>query len=196
MRLLAALVVILVLGAVVRRVLEPVLLALEPPETRIANPLRPPAKVVNTWHAPRGANRQHEGIDLFAPHGAPVHSATKGFVVRIGDAGIGGNAVWVLGAGRRIYYYAHLSAFADGLSVGQEVLRGEILGYVGNTGNARTTPPHVHLGVYSPSGPVNPYPLLTGETEKGRPETSGLFRLWCGEGDLNPHEIAPASTSS
>jgi murein DD-endopeptidase MepM/ murein hydrolase activator NlpD len=164
-RLVIGIVLLLTLGAIVRRALDPFLLSLEPPDLWIANPLRPPARVVDTWDAPRGAGRRHQGIDLFAAHGDPVYSVARGYVTRIGDAGIGGNAIWVLGAGRRVYYYAHLSAFAEGLKVGQEVLPGQVLGYVGNTGNALNTPPHLHLGIYAPGGAINPFPLLTGRPE-------------------------------
>jgi murein DD-endopeptidase MepM/ murein hydrolase activator NlpD len=121
-------------------------------------------QIANTWHAPRDRRRLHEGQDIFAPKGTPVYSSTDGIVVRLGDAGIGGNAVSVLGRGGRIYYYAHLSRFADGLRVGEIVTPETLLGNVGNTGNARTTPPHLHFGVYGPNGAMNPLPLLTDRT--------------------------------
>lgn len=117
-------------------------------------------QVANTWHAPRVGHR-HEGQDIFARRGTPVYSATNGIVLRIGDAGIGGKAVSVLGAGGRVYYYAHLSRFAEGLNVGDSVTVDSLLGYVGNTGNARTTPPHLHFGIYSAGGAVNPMLLLS-----------------------------------
>jgi murein DD-endopeptidase MepM/ murein hydrolase activator NlpD len=136
----------------------------KPPDTKLSMPLRNlrVARIADTWHAGRQGGRRHEGQDLFAPAGTPVYSATHGFVIRIGDAGIGGNSVSVMGAGGRVYYYAHLSRFAPGLRIGDEVNEQTILGYVGNTGNARTTPPHLHFGVYAPGGALNPLPLLTG----------------------------------
>ena len=136
----------------------------EPPDARVAMPLRhlPAGRIADTWHAGRSGGRLHEGQDLFAPSGTPVYSATHGFVIRIGDAGIGGNAVSVMGAGGRVYYYAHLSRFAEGLRIGDEVTEETVLGYVGNTGNARTTPSHLHFGVYGRSGALNPLPLLRG----------------------------------
>jgi peptidoglycan LD-endopeptidase LytH len=70
----------------------------------------------------------------------------------------------VMGNGGRVYYYAHLDRYADDLSAGDEVLAGDTLGFVGNTGNARTTPPHLHFGVYTATGAVNPLPLLMIET--------------------------------
>jgi murein DD-endopeptidase MepM/ murein hydrolase activator NlpD len=118
------------------------------------------ARVDDTWHANRPGGRRHEGQDIFATRGTPVRSATNGVVVRIGQNGLGGNIVSVMGAGGRIYYYAHLERPADTIAVGDIVSAGTVLGYVGNTGNARTTPPHLHFGVYGSSGPLNPLPLL------------------------------------
>gem|GEM_PF-277238 len=117
-------------------------------------------QVHNTWHAARSGGRLHQGQDIFAPRGAEVYSATKGYVLRVGEDSLGGNTVAVLGAGGRVYYYAHLEAYAPDLSAGDTVTPGTLLGYVGTTGNARGTPPHLHFGVYTPSGPINPLPLL------------------------------------
>ncbi|MDQ1474580.1 MAG: peptidoglycan LD-endopeptidase LytH [Bryobacterales bacterium] len=133
-----------------------------PPETKIDIPIHNlrSRQIADTWHAFRSGGRAHEGQDLFAPRGTPVYSATNGIVWRIGQAGIGGNAVSVLGASGRVYYYAHLSRFAEGLRKGDEVTPETVIGYVGNTGNARTTPPHLHFGVYNAGGAINPLPLL------------------------------------
>jgi murein DD-endopeptidase MepM/ murein hydrolase activator NlpD len=81
-------------------------------------------------------------------------------VVRVGQNRLGGNIVAVLGAAGRYYYYAHLDRYADGLETGQLVEAGQLLGHVGNSGNARGTPPHLHFGVYSAAGAINPLPLL------------------------------------
>lgn len=120
--------------------------------------------VHSTWHARRPGGRRHEGIDLFAARGTPVVSATRGVVWRVGDDALGGRVVTVLGDGPALYYYAHLDDWAPGLQVGQRVERGAALGTVGNTGNARTTPPHLHFGVYRVgwlrSRAVDPAPLL------------------------------------
>lgn len=136
--------------------------AAKPPDAALSMPVEgvKVRQVANTWHAGRGQRRKHEGQDIFARKGTPVLSATEGVVVRIGEAGIGGNAVFVVGPGARTYYYAHLASFAEGLAVGDPVVPGTVLGYVGNTGNARTTPPHLHFGVYTHDGPLNPLPLL------------------------------------
>jgi murein DD-endopeptidase MepM/ murein hydrolase activator NlpD len=105
-------------------------------------------QIADTFGAPRPGGRQHEGQDIFAPKGTPIYSATEGLVWRIGVGELGGLYVYVLGPGGRRYYYAHLDAHAEGLEQGQEVSPQTLLGYVGNTGNARTTPPHLHFGVY------------------------------------------------
>ncbi len=97
---------------------------------------------------------------MFARRGTPVRSATRGIVWRIGDNTLGGHCVWVLGSGGRSYYYAHLDHWAEGIYTGEDVEPGTLLGYVGNTGNARTTPPHLHFGVYGPTGAIDPFPLL------------------------------------
>jgi murein DD-endopeptidase MepM/ murein hydrolase activator NlpD len=121
-------------------------------------------QLASSWHAPRPGGRRHEGADVFAKRGTPVVSAVDGHVWRVGEDRLGGNVVWVLGEGHTLYYYAHLDRFAHGLEVGQRVRRGSPLGLVGNTGNARTTPPHLHFGMYRIGWqgvrPVDPVPRL------------------------------------
>jgi murein DD-endopeptidase MepM/ murein hydrolase activator NlpD len=117
-------------------------------------------QIGNTWHAPRSGGRLHEGQDIFARKGTAVRSATKGYVVRLGENALGGNTVFVLGAGGRNYYYAHLDSYAEGLAVGDYVTPETTLGYVGTTGNAAGAAPHLHFGVYTPGGAVDPLPLL------------------------------------
>lgn len=119
------------------------------------------AQVQDTWGAARSGGRTHEGQDIFARRGTEVYSATEGYVVRVGESELGGKTVFVHGAGGRWYYYAHLDDYAPGLAVGDYVTPDTLLGYVGDTGNARGTSPHLHFGVYTPSGAVNPHPLLT-----------------------------------
>lgn len=133
------------------------------PDRRLSMPLQNVRvkQISDTWGADRSAGRKHEGQDIFAPYGTPVYSATSGVVLRIVEEGIGGKTVSVIGDGGRTYYYAHLSAFAGGLSVGDEVTRETVLGYVGNTGNARFSRPHLHFAVYGRNGGIDPLPLLT-----------------------------------
>ena len=133
------------------------------PDSRIAMPFEDVSKkaIANTWHAPRGTGRLHEGQDIFAPRGTPILSATNGFVYKIGENNLGGQTVSVIGAGGRVYYYAHLDKYAPGLEVGDRVSTRTVLGYVGTTGNAQGTPPHLHFGVYTMTGAINPLPLLS-----------------------------------
>ncbi|MBY4898573.1 M23 family metallopeptidase [Cupriavidus sp. AU9028] len=114
----------------------------------------------DTWHGARSGGRKHEGIDIFAPRGREVVSSTEGIVSRVGTNNLGGKVVWVMGPGRQMHYYAHLDDYAD-IAPGDRVMPGTVLGFVGNTGNARGTPPHLHYGIYTASGAINPYPLLT-----------------------------------
>lgn len=115
-------------------------------------------RLTDTWGAARSGGRQHEGIDIFAARGTPVLSTTEGVVMQVGTNNLGGQVVWVLGPGRQRHYYAHLDGYAD-IERGQLVAPGDVLGYVGNTGNARGTPPHLHYGIYD-GGAINPYTLL------------------------------------
>lgn len=114
----------------------------------------------NSWHAPRDAGRRrHEGMDIFAPRGAPVLAATEGIVLRSGKNKLGGNVVWVMGPGGQRHYYAHLERFGA-IHTGMRIQPGTVLGHVGNSGNAAGTPPHLHYGIYTAAGAINPYPLL------------------------------------
>ena len=137
-----------------------------PPEAEVPVPVdgvRARA-IADTWGAARDAGRRHEGTDIFAPRGTTVRSATRGVVVRIGETGIGGRQVWVSGPGGERHYYAHLDGWADGLHVGQRLRAGEAVGQVGDSGNARGTPPHLHYGIYGAGGALNPHPRLRDAT--------------------------------
>lgn len=103
-----------------------------------------------------GGRRSHHGIDIFAPRGTPVLAATNGTVRSISPNELGGNVVWLVDEVRRqTLYYAHLDRHH--VVAGQRVLIGDTLGFVGNTGNARTTAPHLHFGIYRrPEGPIDP----------------------------------------
>lgn len=118
------------------------------------------SRVADTFGAPRGADRSHAGVDIFADRGTTVLSATRGVVVSIRDGGLGGKQVWVLGPAQERHYYAHLEDWVDSLAVGDVVWPGDPLGRVGTSGNARGTPAHLHYGVYGANGAYNPLPLL------------------------------------
>lgn len=128
-----------------------------------------PRVLRDTWNAVRGADRRHEGIDIFAEQGTPVIAATEGIVLRLGENALGGKVVWVYGPGGMHHYYAHLKGFSS-IRPGQRVVQGTPLGFVGNTGNARTTPPHLHYGVYGPNGAINPFPLLAPARQPAPPK--------------------------
>ena len=121
----------------------------------------PVKRIGDSWHAPRSGGRLHEGQDIFAARGTIVRPAAEGYVTRVGENSLGGNVVFVVGAGGRNYYYAHLDAHAPGLAVGDYVTLESVLGYVGTTGNAAGTQPHLHFGVYyAAGGALDPLPLL------------------------------------
>jgi murein DD-endopeptidase MepM/ murein hydrolase activator NlpD len=111
------------------------------------------------WGAPRdGGARKHEGNDIFAPKGTNLVAITDGEISRLTNTGIGGKTVWLYDRERGLrYYYAHLDEQL--VRKGQRVRRGDVVGTVGNTGNARTTPPHVHFGIYDGSA-IDPFPFL------------------------------------
>jgi murein DD-endopeptidase MepM/ murein hydrolase activator NlpD len=101
--------------------------------------------------------RQHEGVDIFAKAGTPVVAVVRG-IAQPSTNSLGGNVVWLQDASaRRTYYYAHLERWA--ITGTAMVAAGEVLGYVGNTGNARTTPPHLHFGIYG-RGAIDPLPFI------------------------------------
>jgi peptidoglycan LD-endopeptidase LytH len=119
------------------------------------------AEIEDSWGSPRSGGRSHKGVDIFANRGTPVYAAADGYVIRTGRSELGGNFVYTVGAGGVRYYYAHLDRIAGNVKYGLPVTTNTTLGYVGNTGNASTTPSHLHLGMYVPGeGAKNPFPLL------------------------------------
>jgi murein DD-endopeptidase MepM/ murein hydrolase activator NlpD len=98
----------------------------------------------HSFGAPR-VGHKHRGVDIFAPNGTPVLSATSGIVIFTGILKLGGNVVLVLGPDLRMYYYAHLDTIlTNKFSV---VENSQIIGRVGKTGNAQSTPPHLHFSI-------------------------------------------------
>jgi murein DD-endopeptidase MepM/ murein hydrolase activator NlpD len=119
-----------------------------------------PRQLQDTWGAARSGHRHHQGIDIFAPHNTPIRSATDGIVATVGDNKLGGHIVRVFGPAGEWHYYAHLDHFAA-IHPGDVITRGTLLGYVGDTGNAKGTPFHLHYGIYRRlGGAMNPYPRL------------------------------------
>ncbi len=125
----------------------------------LAFPVKPGTErdVGSRFGAPRDAgSRSHHGIDIFAARGTPVVAAAPGVVNRVQETPIGGKVVWMRDTLGNSLYYAHLDRQA--VTAGMRVGLGDTLGFVGNTGNARTTPPHLHFGVYRRGeGPVDPW---------------------------------------
>ncbi len=117
---------------------------------------------IDSFGAPRSGGRAHKGTDLFASWNEPMYAVTSGRVV-VGNSGLGGKTIWLLGDNGIGFYYAHLSDFnvASGASVGQ----GQTIGFNGDTGNARGGSPHLHFEIHPGgrgSSAVNPYPTLAG----------------------------------
>lgn len=128
-------------------------------------PVTPPVRFIDSWHFPRTGGRVHLGQDLFAPESTPLVALESGTIVELRvAAGLGGTVIWLRGDSGQFWYYAHLRAFATGLASGDTVAQGQVIGEVGRTGNARTTPPHLHIQ-WRPSGrrgaDENPYSLLS-----------------------------------
>ena len=117
----------------------------------------------DTWGSARSHGRSHKGIDIMAERGTKVYSATEGLVADLRNNNLGGKVIWILGPSGSWHYYAHLDGHKRGLNVGDYVHKGDLIGYVGNTGNARHTAPHLHYGIYlngKGRGAVNPYSYL------------------------------------
>ena len=128
-------------------------------------PVAGPHSYSDTFGAPRMFGTSyahlHQGTDIFAASGTPLVAVERGVVFSMGSDVLGGTKLWLQGASNTKYYYAHLSAFAEGVTEGMTVSAGDVIGFVGNTGNAITTPAHLHFQVHPNGGPaVNPYPLL------------------------------------
>jgi murein DD-endopeptidase MepM/ murein hydrolase activator NlpD len=121
-----------------------------------------PSDLADTWGAPRSGGRSHRGIDIFARRGTPVVSPVDGLVLDVGRDRLGGNVVKVLGPGLQVHYFAHLDRFGP-LDERGPIRRGDVVGFVGDSGNAQGTPPHLHYGIYVlPGRAVDPYPVLGG----------------------------------
>lgn len=129
-----------------------------PTENSLPSPL-PNQHLVDTWGGARSQGRKHEGIDIFAPRGTPIQATTQGIVSKVGEDALGGRVVMIVGPGGAAHYYAHLEGYAD-IAPNDWVNSGDIIGYVGDSGNAKGTPTHVHYGIYINGSAVNPYPLL------------------------------------
>lgn len=136
--------------------------------------------LISFWGAQRdGGVRAHEGIDIKAPRGTPVVAVENGFITQTGTNNLGGKIVFLSASGSPYsIYYAHLDSQL--VSVGQRVVRGDTLGLVGNTGNAITTAPHLHFGIYTRgSGAVDPLPFIN--DKKDKLPALPLKSIWLGD---------------
>lgn len=117
-------------------------------------------RLISPWGVGRdGGARSHEGIDIGAPRGTPLLAVANGYVNRVGENNLGGKVVFLRPANMNYsVYYAHLD---KQIAVeGQQVRTGDTIGLVGNTGNARTTAPHLHFGIYTNGGAIDPLPFI------------------------------------
>jgi len=131
-----------------------------------------PDQLRDSYADARSGGRVHNAIDIMAPGGTPVLAAADGTIHRLRTGGLGGVTIYQIGEdGRTMYYYAHLQRYAAGIRDGTPVRRGQVIAYVGDTGNAGSGNYHLHFSVgrlpdpqrYWDSDNVNPYPLLAGE---------------------------------
>lgn len=112
---------------------------------------------IDSWGFPRPGGRRHKGTDMFAARGEATFAVDSG-TARTGSNSLGGKVVWLKSDTGPTFYYAHLDGFA--FSGSQRVTKGQTVGYVGNTGNAITTAPHLHFEIRINGSPINPYPTL------------------------------------
>jgi murein DD-endopeptidase MepM/ murein hydrolase activator NlpD len=128
-----------------------------------------PDQLIDTYTASRSEGRTHDAIDIMAPADTPVLAAAGGQIIKLFNSERGGTTIYQLTADKKlIFYYAHLARYADGLTEGKEVRQGDVIAYVGDTGNAGPGNYHLHFSIAIVSDPkrywegtnINPYPLL------------------------------------
>jgi murein DD-endopeptidase MepM/ murein hydrolase activator NlpD len=128
-----------------------------------------PDKLVRSFHEMRSGSREHEAIDILAPTGTPVVAVEDGTIARLFVSKAGGNTIYQFDPGKEYsYYYAHLDRYADGLKEGAAVQRGQVIGYVGTSGNAPKNTPHLHFAVFRLTAekqwwtgtPIDPFEIL------------------------------------
>lgn len=118
--------------------------------------------LVDTYGAKRAGGRRHQGIDIFAKRGTPAIAVASGFVTTNKNVN-GGNCIYLTSDDGYVFYYAHLAGWPRWIAAGERVEAGEVIGYVGNSGNARGGRCHLHFEVQAGRRTLNPYALLRGE---------------------------------
>jgi murein DD-endopeptidase MepM/ murein hydrolase activator NlpD len=127
------------------------------------------AQLVRSFHDQRGSSREHEAIDILAPRNTPVVAVENGTIAKLFLSKAGGTTIYQFDpSGEYCYYYAHLERYADGLHEGQAVIRGQVIGYVGTSGNAPKNTPHLHFAVFRltperhwwEGTPIDPFDIL------------------------------------
>lgn len=123
----------------------------------------------DTFNEGRDGQRRHEAADIVAPRGTPVLAVEDGTIRKLFLSKPGGNTIYEFDPSENYcFYYAHLDHYADGLKEGMQVTKGQVIGYVGTTGNASPASPHLHFGItligpdkkWWGGTPINPYPIL------------------------------------
>jgi murein DD-endopeptidase MepM/ murein hydrolase activator NlpD len=127
-----------------------------------ARPVQPPCTFIDTWGAARDAGRVHEGTDIMAAEGQQLYAVAAGTITKVYDVTTTprtGNGLIITKDDKTYFFYGHMSALAPEITVGAKVAAGQLVGYVGHTGN--TGVPHLHLEVHPGGGSaVNPYPIV------------------------------------
>jgi peptidoglycan LD-endopeptidase LytH len=125
--------------------------------------------IQDTFDQTRGTERRHEATDIVAPRGTPVNAVDDGTIQKLFLSKPGGITIYQFDPTEQYcYYYAHLERYADGIHEGMQVKRGDVIGYVGTTGNAPADAPHLHFAIFKlgpekrwwQGTPINPYPML------------------------------------
>jgi peptidoglycan LD-endopeptidase LytH len=134
-------------------------------------------QLTDTFNQTRDGTRRHEALDIMAARGTPVLAASGGKVAKLFNSVPGGLTIYEFDpSGMYAYYYAHLDRYAPGLVEGRTLKRGDVIGYVGSTGNASEDAPHLHFAIFAlgqdkhwwQGTPINPYPLLTAGAKRER----------------------------
>lgn len=145
-------------------------------------PVAGPHNYIDSWGSPRSGGRRHKGTDIMSARGTPTVACVPGVIGQTSpfEHGLGGITIWLVGDDGNFYYYAHLNKIANGIIKGARVNAGQVIGFVGSTGNAPESAPHLHFEVHPAGGrAVDPYPILRWiENREQRP----------GAGDRQPGE--------